>query len=646
MPLIDLKTDLKSLRFGEDRFGRGSSGQPYITSKIPEGSSNLGILSKDFILRGGINAISDSATDVLRLGKMFTDLKSPSGLLFVAKQNLLSRTAVRTQTSGILNEGIYTPLSTLAQAGVNFSGYHLNKQGKNPFQLTGANADDNNNLYFNKVKINQANLSGSLENNRLFKLYKAINEDKYNVDDNGIKLNANEGNSVIVYDGGPGSNLGIGKTNIRFADQRTGIHNKKGKSIVEGTYQTKKIIRDPDKRFTKYKPLTDINVIIKDKNNKDILNSDLNNLIKFKNFVRSNPNTPLFNNITIYQKTLSSPPTLNAETNELNKEGENISPSTLSTIQLEDAKLQEEVGNGNSGGIKQDFRLELRQNLTKSQILSDGPSYIPGQNKTIDGPGGSRINYNNPANKLRNLISYEKGTGVGPVDKINALPIYKSPAVTDNDIKNDLVKFRIAVINNIDPNQKTFIHFRAYLNAISDNYTANWNPVSYLGRGEQFYTYGGFGRTVSLGWTVAAQSKEELIPMYKKLNYLVSSLAPDYSENGYMKGNLVQLTVGGYFYEQPGIITGMNLSINDDSPYEIGINNEGKSDSSVKELPMIIRVDGFSFTPIHNFRPSLQEITNPMSTINTNLTDTNGYGNQRYIALSNGLTNTNNYSNG
>ena len=52
MPLLDLKTDLKSLRFGKDRLGGGNSGQPYITSPIPEETNNLGILYNDFLLRG------------------------------------------------------------------------------------------------------------------------------------------------------------------------------------------------------------------------------------------------------------------------------------------------------------------------------------------------------------------------------------------------------------------------------------------------------------------------------------------------------------------------------------------------------------------------------------------------------------------
>ena len=105
-------------------------------------ASPLGV--NDFLLRGGLNAVTDTAEDVLRLGKMFSRFKSPSGLLFTAKQNLLSRTAVRTQTSGILNEGTYTPLSTLAQAGVNAFGGHLNKQGINPFALTGAYSNNPN----------------------------------------------------------------------------------------------------------------------------------------------------------------------------------------------------------------------------------------------------------------------------------------------------------------------------------------------------------------------------------------------------------------------------------------------------------------------------------------------------------------------
>ena len=64
------------------------------------------------------------------------------------------------------------------------------------------------------------------------------------------------------------------------------------------------------------------------------------------------------------------------------------------------------------------------------------------------------------------------------------------------------------------------MHFRAFLDTINDNYTSEWNSTKYVGRGENFYTYQGFDRKVSFGFTVAAQSKVELMPMYRKLNFL------------------------------------------------------------------------------------------------------------------------------
>ena len=149
MPLVSLTTDLKSLKYGKDRKGGGSSGQPYIKSNIPDGLTSS---SPDFLLRNGyLNPVS-TVNDVSRLTQMFFDLKTPNGLLFVAKQNLLSRTAVKTQTAtGVVNDGVYTPLSTLAQAGVVSIGGHLNKQGLNPFAGTGANSQ-NSDLYSVRMK--------------------------------------------------------------------------------------------------------------------------------------------------------------------------------------------------------------------------------------------------------------------------------------------------------------------------------------------------------------------------------------------------------------------------------------------------------------------------------------------------------------
>ena len=131
-------------------------------------------------------------------------------------------------------------------------------------------------------------------------------------------------------------------------------------------------------------------------------------------------------------------------------------------------------------------------------------------------------------------------------------------------------------------------------------------------------------------FTVYAQSKAELIPMYKKLNYLASTLAPDYTSAGFMRGNLVRLTMGGYLYEQPGFITALTYDIPTESTWEIALDQDGKSDKSVKELPHMINVT-LSFTPIHTFLPQKPNVANNPD--------------ERYIALANAFYSRGNYAN-
>ena len=185
------------------------------------------------------------------------------------------------------------------------------------------------------------------------------------------------------------------------------------------------------------------------------------------------------------------------------------------------------------------------------------------------------------------------------------------------------------------------MHFRAFIDSFTDSYTGDWSGYNYLGRGEKFYTYNGFDRKISLSFKAAAQSKEELIPMYKKLNYLASNLAPDYSgEYGYMKGCFITLTVGGYLYEQPGFITNLSYDIITESPWEIAINDtNGDQDPTVKQLSHMVKVGSFDFTPIHNFIPQKQSL----GVTNNGLEQV---GREEYIALANPNDGSTNWSAG
>ena len=823
MPLIDLKTDLKSLKFGKDRPGGGSSNQPYIQKDIPEGDpSNLfNTGGPDFLLRGGLLAPVRAANDVSRLTQMFFDLKSPNGLLFTATENLLSRTAVKTEASkgagyggGTVNAGIYTPLSTLGQAAAGFSGTHLNLLGIDPTSpmagvvdgglFPGAGLNRYGDVVKNKDK----------EDNRLVGLYTSISNNT-SVSNFGFQkgVNLNVGNNILQYPGGPGSVLGIGNTNIPFADQRTGTENPLATTnpvyFLTGSRWNDRttdswispLTKGASGKYEDY--IGDVGSLIFEDGNpiitpdggysyeqnwdytttksgslearEDVVSgSYLNGGLKlssvdYTNSVNGITNQILGSGITLendgipyYAKTTSGsfynkaeniqltevyslPVSVVSPENEMEggvrvnysssansitkqildsgitlendgvpyyakttsgsfyNKAENtqltevaslpVSVQTLDGTQeggirinysnaisadgvsnlyntlvepISGSQLDNEytdknffnvydpnttpgntwplntilqVTNGSltfnqreiiettpisKGGIQQDFRKTLLDNTgaTTSTIMSLAPSYNPAENKTIEG----RVNIGNPGTK-KDVYRYSTSTAI--LDKINASGIYSAESPNHSGDKNDLVKFSIG-IQKPSSTESRFMNFRAFIDSFSDQYSADWGNVQYVGRGDKFYNYKGFDRTISMGWTVYAQSKAELIPMYKKLNYLASSLAPFYSSAGYMQGNLARLTVGGYLYNQLGIIKGLTYDIPTESPWEIAINESGGYDSTVKELPFMIKVTGFTFTPIQDFIPQ-KALFNK----------SDGKQTSRFISLSKGGNNNN-----
>jgi hypothetical protein len=126
MPLIDLKTNLKSLRFGNDRPGNGSSADargafaafpngvdPLIPPNEDEDQGVQGFSSSnDFGIRGGLLRPGAAAEDVERLFKLYT--KTNVGLSFNAKQI----------TQGLLADPyqVWNPFAVSIQSGLNIPG--------------------------------------------------------------------------------------------------------------------------------------------------------------------------------------------------------------------------------------------------------------------------------------------------------------------------------------------------------------------------------------------------------------------------------------------------------------------------------------------------------------------------------------------
>jgi hypothetical protein len=600
--------------FGQKSIGYGNGNQPYIKIPIPGSGvtfAQLNLLNNpptpfdlssipnidkisrtennlrynpsswglDFLNRGNAFGLLRASDDVLRLTKFFTDTKSATGALFIAKQNLLSRVAPKTEASfgtayglGTVNSGIYTPLSTIGQAAVSVIEGNLLKQGIDP---TGTIESLSIRNYQQAIAENQL-LDNSYEtNNRLIKLsklsYITVSEaDALNAGST-YNLSANT-DYFMSYGGGPSSVLGVGNTKIKYATNNLGT-------------------------------------------------------------------TPLL--------------TLSNEKEFSDKSAVSIySPVPLTWNRKELAEIPSQFLDDSTPIISEDFRKPLIEKSTLGQqiFLSSSPSYkLDGANtgnieKRINFRGaGARGNRKNYKDGKKDITA---GRVLGPTDLINAVPVYQGTNASDNKILKDLVDFRVGIYDNDtignNPISLNWLHFRVLLDEFSDSYGSEWKPLNYMGRAESFYKYDSFKRDISIGFTVAAQSKQELLPIYKKLNYLASSMAPSYSPNGFIRGNLSRITLGNWLWEQPGFISSVDLSIPEESPWEINLPLNNELDPDVKQVPHMVQVK-IKFTPIHRFRPEITKLSNIPNA--EKFTEDNiiyqdpTYGPQRYIALQDQDTN-------
>lgn len=212
----------------------------------------------------------------------------------------------------------------------------------------------------------------------------------------------------------------------------------------------------------------------------------------------------------------------------------------------------------------------------------------------------------NPFKKKSSGYNVSIKDNFSKIDKINLLDVFTAPggiiptSIEEQIGTQDMVNFRFEVVDSDNPENSDFIIFRAFLDSLNDNYSANHNSIKYNGRGENFYTYNNFDRSISLGFKIAAQTRNEMWPLYRKLNYLAAQTAPNYSSTGRIRTPYMKLTLGDYFNRLPGVLT--SVTINWQKDYSWEIKNDKKLDADMLVLPHVLDIS-VNFKPIHNFTP-------------------------------------------
>lgn len=204
-------------------------------------------------------------------------------------------------------------------------------------------------------------------------------------------------------------------------------------------------------------------------------------------------------------------------------------------------------------------------------------------------------NYYSNASAFRDIKMDKKGflknpRGSGIYDEYNKLPVIKGKRGTvptellmqaQTNQSKDLIFFYFFDLIN-----KMYVPFRATVKNISDQNTPDIDTIPYLGRADRLYLYKGFTRDTTVSFEVYANSVTELIPMWKRINYLVGLTRPSkYTgkasttgieqgvkttgrESSFIYPPMITLRIGDLFVDQPCIISNCSVSIPQETNWE------------------------------------------------------------------------------
>jgi len=126
----------------------------------------------------------------------------------------------------------------------------------------------------------------------------------------------------------------------------------------------------------------------------------------------------------------------------------------------------------------------------------------------------------------------------------------------NNDF-DDAITIAIAMGND-DP-----IKFRAFIKDLQQSASPEYKNYQYIGRTEKFISYVTVQREISFKLGVLAFSKDELDVVWKRINYLTGLVYPYGINKGILQPNIIRLTIGNMYVNQPGYLTSLSTNFNE-----------------------------------------------------------------------------------
>jgi len=570
----------------------------------------------DGLIQGGTATVADRiAADSERIAKW---MSSPKGLLWTSKQVGLGLTNPKVEAiAGTFGRQtrIHTGLTSLLSVAGSPLGLHFTTHGI-PFANEFAS-------YENVIKTKQLPIIGNTSYSRLIDLRYEFGEPGKFYTNNLIGKAVSEikslktkslGSEILSGLGGPNSVYGIGFTQIRrVVDTKTDAVTRASNLKFIQTYNINEQYASGDSSAI-FKSANSANTEISDKikvdarqaissmdhlsksNERDSLKTRLSKINTTPgagegNSIETNegkviaypksPKSDINNYITMaygkIPKNANDKSSLNGDfRNALEKDKKGFTGKKADKNYYTNNSLETKYGFGNLGQIGVD-RTDPNAFLVKSGQL--------GTNRKI-------------------IITNSKFRG----DKVNGLDVHLTEKTSSEEIYdthgNDLIKFYFqdGAMDNVNSNVAVMA-FRATLTGFTDSFSPGWEKIDIMGRPDGAYLYNSFERSISFNFTVAALSRSEMMPMWRKLNYLASYTMPDFNGNSKPSGPFMRITIGHLFQQTPGFISSLSYSIPDDATWDIAEDYIANNKES-KQLPMLVDV-AVSFTIVGDYRPQM-----------------------------------------
>lgn len=251
--------------------------------------------------------------------------------------------------------------------------------------------------------------------------------------------------------------------------------------------------------------------------------------------------------------------------------------------------------------------LQYRGNEVGFDYFKETKSWLNKSNSDLKSTYLGSVKESDDANKFPSRINKRKIRPTNGVDYINSLGVLDKFSFESKyrDVHGqygaDIIKFYFYDIVN-----QKYVPFNATITSLNETNNAEWTDIKYIGRPDKLYHYAGFTRNLNFNFKVVAHSVKELLPMWKRVNYVSGFTRPARygGENEYMIPPLIEVTIGDLYKNQPCIFTSITKNVADDVTWEILDENISKwsyllndtitiDDDSVKvaQFPMEIDIN-------------------------------------------------------